>query len=66
MKRNVVAINKATTKDTWCTPPAIFAALNEQFGPFDLDLTARCVLSNRICGHRARTYRAERTSSTRC
>ncbi len=47
MKRNVVAIDKATTKDTWCTPPAVFAALNEQFGPFDLDLTANWY--NKLC-----------------
>ena len=47
MKRNVVAIDKTTTKDTWCTPPAVFAALNEQFGPFDLDLTANA--ENHLC-----------------
>lgn len=47
MKRNVVAIDRATTKDTWCTPPAVFAALNEQFGPFSVDLTAN--QANHLC-----------------
>lgn len=49
MNRNVVAIDKATTRDTWCTPPAVFAALNAQFGPFDLDLTANA--ENHLCEH---------------
>ncbi|KKN41447.1 hypothetical protein LCGC14_0723180 [marine sediment metagenome] len=47
MKRNVVAIDAATTKNDWQTPPAVFAALNAQFGPFDLDLTANA--KNHLC-----------------
>lgn len=40
MKRNVVAINKRNTQSDWETPPAVFEKLNEDFGPFDIDLTA--------------------------
>lgn len=31
----------------WETPPAVFARLNEQYGPFDVDLTADA--SNHLC-----------------
>lgn len=48
MKRNVVAIDKATTQSDWETPPAVFAKLNEDFGPFDIDLTANW--DNRLTG----------------
>ena len=47
MTRHTVAIDKATTRDTWETPPAIFHKLNQDFGPFELDLTAdkqRCLI----------------------
>lgn len=40
MKRNVVAIDKSRTQSNWETPPAVFKKLNEDFGPFDIDLTA--------------------------
>lgn len=40
MKRNVQAIDGETTKANWQTPPRVFQKLSQDFGPFDLDLTA--------------------------
>lgn len=50
MTRHTVAIDQATTKANWETPPKVFEKLNDDFGPFDLDLTADPQRS--LCGAR--------------
>jgi phage N-6-adenine-methyltransferase len=36
-KRARRSVNFRSTSDEWSTPPEVFAELNEEFGPFDLD-----------------------------
>ena len=50
MNRNVTAIDRSTTRADWETPPAVFRKLNEDFGPFDIDLTS--TYKNSLCNLR--------------